>query len=103
MRNIRDALTSVEVGSACEAPTKTVFAMFRKVFDNSAPQEGRQGVDCATLSVAYASEKAARKSDMAQRRRNKFNSVDTAANTPSGRPHRIDECISPDNQPAAEY
>ena len=30
--------------------------------------------------------------------RNAFNSVDTAALTPAGKPHRLDECISSDRK-----
>ena len=82
MRNIRDSIHSLGVVIADDASLQTLFSMRRKLFPVRESRREKTGDRLRGALARLRLQESGRKSDLAQRLRNAFNSCDNEEKTP---------------------
>ena len=100
VRNSRDALHTLGVGIADDAPLQTLFAMSRQLTPPTVSHGGRgQRTDCEALPATYASAKAAGSRIARNGCATRLALSITRRRRPMSQPNHIGECIAADKKP----
>ena len=98
LRDIRDALRSLEVGTRDNASLGAVFAMFRQVFPTRESWGEKSANMLRSALGRLRLQKSGRKSELAHRLHNVFASIEAEAKSQPATTKHIDECLASDKK-----